>query len=119
MNLSKYNKSDIMGIVFSSTCLIHCIAAPVILSFGIGFLSHPYLIYLFLLASFFSVYFATKESKSPISLLLWIGFIGFLLATILKLPSGLSELIEYSFATVIITGHALNLYTCKRHNNKN
>jgi len=38
---TKINKADIIGILSSSICLVHCIATPLLIIYGIGFMTNP------------------------------------------------------------------------------
>lgn len=111
----KHNKADVMGIISSSLCVIHCIATPLLLTFGASFFTHPVFQYLFLGISLLSIIKVTKQSGHlKINVLLWVSFIGFCLATLLEDELAGAEIIGYAFATLIITGHVLHIRHCKQ-----
>lgn len=51
MNTTKINKADLIGIASSTICLVHCIATPLLIAFGAGFITNPVFKYLFLISS--------------------------------------------------------------------
>lgn len=118
----KYNFADIIGILSSSICLIHCVATPLLIAFGAGFITNPFFKYLFLIISFVSIFKATENITSKkISLLLWISFWGFLFSTLFQEEYEWLHYSGYFFAILIIVGHILNIKHCKqcsKHNEK-
>ncbi len=70
-------KSDVLGIISSSLCLIHCLAGPVLVLAGVGFMEpdnwHLWDL-LFLAVSVWAVYNATKgHSQRWIKTGLWVS----------------------------------------------
>lgn len=59
MNVTKINKADLIGILSSSICLVHCLATPLLVAFGVGFITNPFFKYLFLIISLY------QFSKQP------------------------------------------------------
>jgi hypothetical protein len=108
------HKADVVGIIASSLCLLHCIATPLLLAMGAAFFTHPIITYLFLVVSFFAIY---KSSQKPthtiIRWLLWLHFGGYLLAVVLHETLHTPEVFSYVFATLIILTHVSNIAYCK------
>ena len=110
INTIKLNKADIIGVLSSSICLVHCIATPLLIAFGAGFLTNPFFKYLFLIISFISILKATEKITHPKnSFLLWVSFWGFLFSTLLQEEFHWLLYSGYFFALLIITGHLLNI----------
>lgn len=115
INTKKYNLADFIGILSSSICLVHCVATPLLISFGAGFITNPFFLYLFLIITFVSIFKATENITSKkISLLLWISFWGFLFSTLFQEEYEWLHYSGYFFAILIITGHILNIKYCKQ-----
>ena len=120
MNTTKINKADLIGILSSSICLVHCVATPLLIVFGAGFITNPFFKYLFLIISFVSIFKATENITSKkISLLLWISFWGFLFSTLFQEECEWLHYPGYFFSILIITGHILNINYCKKCTNHN
>jgi hypothetical protein len=114
MNTTKINKADLIGILSSSICLVHCVATPLLIAFGAGFITNPFFKYLFLIISFVSIFKATENITSKkISLLLWISFWGFLFSTLFQEEYEWLHYSGYLFAILIIIGHILNIKHCR------
>ena len=114
MNNTKINKADLIGILSSSICLVHCVATPLLIAFRAGFITNPLFKYLFLIISFVSIFKATENITSKkISLLLWISFWGFLFSTLFQEEYEWFHYSGYSFAILIIIGHILNIKHCR------
>jgi hypothetical protein len=111
---SKYKKADLIGILSSSICLVHCITTPLLVIYGISFLTNPVFKYFFLIISFVSIFKATENSTNyKISILLWLSFFGFLFSTMFHEEYHWLDYCEYLFAVLIIIGHILNIKHCK------
>jgi len=117
-SLTKLSRADLIGIINSSVCLVHCIGTPLLIAFGASFLMFPIFKYLFLIVSFASIYQATKFSKrSKITLLLWASFWGFLFSTLFQEEYEWLHYLGYFFSILIIVGHILNIRFCKNCSN--
>lgn len=117
-------KSDKIGIIASSLCIIHCIATPFIFlakscSSSCCESSPSWwssLDFIFLLVSFFAIYQSSKNSS-----ILWIKYamwssLAFLLAVLLNEKTHLLPLPEYTIyfpAITIVILHIYNLKYCK------
>jgi len=64
----KYSKADIVGIIASSICIIHCVLTPLIVIVFSEVIKEKYelLNYFFLLISLVSVVLSVKSSKHPL-----------------------------------------------------
>lgn len=120
MNNTKINKADLIGILSSSICLVHCVATPLLIAFVAGFITNPIIKYLFLIISFVSIFKATENVTSKkISLLLWISFWGFLFSTLFQEEYEWLHYSGYLFAILIIIGHILNIKHCRECSKQN
>ena len=120
MSTTKINKADLIGILSSSICLVHCVATPLLLAFGASFITNPFFKYLFLIISFVSIFKATENITSKkISLLLWISFWGFLFSTLFQEEYEWLHYSGYLFAILIIIGHILNIKHCRECSKQN
>lgn len=117
-SISKINKADFIGIVSSSLCLVHCIATPLLIAFGAGFITNPIFNYFFLIISFASIFKATKHvNNTKIALLLWVSFWGFLFSSLFHEEYHWLHYSGYFFSILIIIGHILNIRYCKQCSN--
>jgi hypothetical protein len=111
---TKIIKSDIIGILNASICLVHCIATPILILIGAGFLTQPFVKYIFLIISFGALFKTTNKSKNnKINVLLWFSFCGFLFSTLFEEQYLWLEIFTYLFSFLIILGHVLNIKYCK------
>jgi len=110
----KINKADLIGILSSSICLVHCIASTLIIVCSESCCEDPVYKYIFLSISFISIYKATENiTNAKIALLLWISFFGFLFSTLFQEQIYWLNYSRYLFTVLIITGHILNIKDCK------
>ena len=121
MNLHRKNRdnkelSDVLGIGSAFLCLIHCIAAPLLMGFGAGihevqhsFFLHEFWDVIFLVLGFIAVYFSARHSKSTfLKVLLWTTYLSLLCAVILHHSSPVFEYLIYAASIVLIIAHILN-----------
>ena len=118
------NNSDFFGVMTCSLCLIHCISTPLIfisLSSLTTELSSSYSLwrnfdYVFILISFFMVYFSTqKTTVKAMRYLFWLSWIA-LFAIIINekiVVFQFSEYMTYLAAIVLSILHLYNLKYCK------
>lgn len=118
------NSSDIIGVVSSSLCLIHCIATPFVFiaqsSSAVCCESSPIwwqsIDYIFLVISFFAVFWSVKHtSKSWMKSALWLSWVA-LSAAILNEKFELIHLPEISVyipALALIGLHVYNKKYCQ------
>jgi len=119
INSTKINKADIIGILSSSICLVHCIATPILIVCTDSCCENPVLKCLFIVISFISIFKATEKiTHTKIALLLWISFLGFLFSTLFQEEYNLLHYSGYFFAILIIIGHILNIKYCKQCSNQ-
>jgi hypothetical protein len=107
--------ADKLGAVSAILCIAHCLAVPTLLAMGIGFISHPIIAYLFIGIAFTSIYKATKGNiLKPISIFLWIAFIGFVISMLLENQAEVFEYTMFLFSALIIMGHLYNMRYCPK-----
>jgi len=108
--------SDVLGMSSALLCLVHCLAAPVLLGFGVNFhkvessfFLHEYWDLIFLFLGFIAVWFSSKHSTQPIvKVTLWITYI-FLFCSILFLhASAIFEYATYASSFLLIIIHSVN-----------
>lgn len=109
-------KADYIGIAGSVLCLIHCLAAPVLVmtsnllrddTLRAGFLS---LDYVFIAVNIIAVYFATRHhSSSIIRTALWSFLLLFAIGLILEDVSPAFEYIAYAASAGLVISHLVNL----------
>ena len=111
-------KFDIIGILSSSICLIHCLATPLLMAIGAGFFTNPWFEHLFVLISFLSIYKATQKSNHfKLSVFLWISFAGFAACIFFEEWHHDIHYVGYFFSLLIIIGHLLNIKHCQKCTN--
>lgn len=109
-------KADYVGITGSVLCMIHCIAAPVlVMTAGLfhndtlrtGFLG---LDYVFIAVNIVAVYFATRQHTSPaIRMSLWSFLALFAVALLLEGSSSTFEYVAYVASAGLVITHLINL----------
>jgi succinate dehydrogenase/fumarate reductase cytochrome b subunit len=111
------HKADYVGITGSILCMIHCLAAPVLvvssnwlkndLTLQAGFLS---LDYVFIIVNIIAVYFATRHHHSRgIRIALWSFLILFGFGLLLEEQGPVFEYIAYAASAGLVVSHLLNL----------
>lgn len=109
--------SDVLGMGSAILCMIHCLAAPVLLSLGVNlhsegssFFLHESWEILFLSLGFIAVWFSSKHSQTPLlKATLWITY-GFLLCSIVFVHDNpVFEYAIYASSLLLIIAHSFNL----------
>lgn len=109
--------SDVLGMGSAILCLIHCLAAPVLMALGVNlsntessFFLHEYWEIIFLSFGFFAVWFSSKHSKMPlIKATLWITYAFLLCSILFEHASPVFEYAIYASSLVLIIAHSFNL----------
>jgi hypothetical protein len=116
----KYINSDLMGILNSIICIVHCFTTPLLIALGVGYLTSPFIKYALVFFSFITIYKALNKTKNrKIAALLWISFGCFLLSSLLEERYHSMEYMAYFSAGFIIIGHILNVKKSRNINPKN
>lgn len=106
----KYINSDLMGILNSLICIVHCFTTPLLIALGVGYLTSPFIKYALVFFSFITIYNALNKTKNrKIAALLWISLGCFLLSSLLEERYHSMEYMAYISAGFIIIGHILNV----------
>lgn len=109
--------SDVLGMSSAILCLLHCLAAPVLLGLGVNmhqvessFFLQEFWDIIFLSLGFIAVWFSSKHSTTPfIKATLWITY-GFLVCCILfEHASPIFEYAIYAASLILIIAHSINL----------
>lgn len=118
--------SDVLGMGSALLCLIHCLAAPILMTAGLNFthLESSFFLHeswevLFLLFGFVAVFISTRQ-KSPIFLkiILWISFGLLMTSIVLEHANPAFEYSVYIASSILILGHLLHLkHLAGRKNN--
>lgn len=114
--IKSYSKSDIVGIIASSICVVHCILTPFIVVLFPFIIKENYeaLNYLFLVIGFISMILSVKSTKLNLVKYLLIYFwIQLCLSVILEEKSVIFSLLMYFSAFGLIVSHILNIKYCK------
>lgn len=121
MNKSyKINKADLIGILSSSICLVHCVATPLLVLFSVNIFTNPAFDLLFLFVALGSIFKATQNTSNiKIALLLWFSFVGFMIATLFHDFFEWLHYLGYLFALLLIIGHLLNIKNCNKCSSNN
>lgn len=102
--------ADLVGIVNTVLCLIHCLAMPLLVSVGAAFFAHPLLSWGFALLAFVAVYFATRNSTGRrVVWFLWGAASLFAMAVLLEHEWHWMHEVSYVASALLIIGHLLNL----------
>lgn len=124
---SVYFKSDSIGAVLGSLCLVHCIATPFLFVAQACTSSccndtpvwWQSIDYIFLAMSFFAVYYSGLKSNSRlIKIALWMSWMA-LFITVMNEKLGfvdISEMFKHMSALLLVTLHVYNLKYCQCKN---
>ncbi len=112
-----YKPSDLLGILFSSLCLVHCILAPfIIIALGIV-PSHEHSILswhnIFLVLTLLAVLFSIKHANKYIKIGLIAGFILLCVGTLFESHGTVYKYVLYAGSLSLIFFHILNYFTHK------
>ncbi len=109
--------ADYAGIFSSFLCLIHCLLAPVILSFWLQ-VDTEHLIWIdvvFFLVSFWAVRGAVRQASFPIvKNLLWIGLSILGVSLMLEHLLEIFEYVALAAMVLLIGTHLFNLWYCRK-----
>lgn len=108
-------KSDIIGISASFACIVHCLAAPTIISLGyvlnFSFLGQwEWLDYVFVIMALVAVYFSAKNTSSALLKILFWTFVFLFSGSILlhEWNEGM-EIVTLGSSFILIILHLLHL----------
>jgi len=113
---NSYNKSDIVGIIASSICIVHCVITPLIAVLFSKIVKEKYelLNYVFLIISLISVIISIKTTKNKLlkGLLLFF-WIQLSVGLVLEDKNIIFSILMYFSALGLIVTHILNIKYCK------
>jgi hypothetical protein len=115
-NYIKHSKADVVGIIASSICIIHCVLTPFIVIVFSEVIKEKYelLNYFFLLISLVSVVLSVKSSKDKLIKGLLIYFwIQLSLGLFFEDKNIIFSILMYFSAIGLIGTHVLNIKYCK------
>ncbi len=115
-------KSDLVGILSSIGCIIHCLLMPILLSSAASITAHEeyrWLDFLFLALAAIAVWFSARKTNSLlvriILIMAWAVFAG---SIIWEETIPFASVLMYLGSVLLIVGHVLNLryvHECKNH----
>lgn len=111
----KYSKADIVGIIASSICIIHCVLTPLIAIIFSELIKEKYelLNYFFLFISLVSVVLSVKSTKHPfIKSLLIYFWIQLSVGLFFEDKNIVFSILMYFSAIGLIGTHVLNIKGC-------
>lgn len=107
-------KSDLIGILNSSVCVVHCISLPVLVSLGATFVLHPAVTWAFILVALISVFLASRHAhRTWIRVVLWTALVLFTVSIVLEERHIVFEALSYFASALLIVGHVLNRRYCR------
>jgi hypothetical protein len=110
-----YEKANVLGIINSSVCLLHCITTPLLIGLGASFVGNPIFTYLFIAIALLSAILATKKTQSiSIKVILWVSVFGYGACLLLEDAWQGFEYLGYVFSLAIIITHIVNIKHCKK-----
>jgi FtsH-binding integral membrane protein len=116
---SKIHLPDILGILASGLCLVHCIASPVLMALLIrepreGAFENL-LEFVFLSGSFLAVYFSTRRHTDRLlPILLWFFFAAFAFSVLFEEDFSFTEPMGYIAASGLVISHIANIRHCHK-----
>jgi len=104
-----------LGAISAFLCIVHCLTVLILLTLGIGFISNPIIAYLLITIAFVSIYKTINgRFLEPISIFLWLAFIGFFISMQLEAQAEVFDYTMFLFSTFIILGHVYNMKYCRK-----
>jgi hypothetical protein len=108
-------KSDIVGVLSASLCIVHCFFTPLLLLMFAAFKWFHAISYIFLFISFVSAFEATKHSENlKILTLIWGSFVLFAIAILFEDDFAFLHTLSYVASFGLIIGHILNIRYCQK-----
>jgi hypothetical protein len=108
-------KSDWLGIVSASLCVVHCLFTPFLIFIATNFSWWHEVSYLFLIISFFAAYEASKDTESKVALgIIWSSFFLLTVCILFEDEFHILHKISYLASLGLIIGHIYNLRYCKK-----
>ena len=118
MNIHRREKdqksyADMLGIGSALLCLIHCLAAPILLGLGVNFdhaetsfFLHEFWEIIFLILGLVAVYFSSRHSPTSfIRILLWGTYISLAASILLHEASPIFQYFVYAASIALIITH--------------
>lgn len=107
--IRNWRTGDGFGIINSVICLVHCLAMPVLIALGAGFLEHPSITWAFIVLAFIAVRSAVRSRNNAlVAMVLGIGWALFAAGLALEGISEQMEFLAYMGSGILIIGHILN-----------
>lgn len=114
-------KSNTLGLISSTLCLLHCLAVPIFLSFYpviLQYIEHDlyFLEYIFLISSYIAVYFSTKNSNitSIMKIIFYLVLTFLTLGILFEETIGWMQYLGYIGSVGLIIMHIINLRTYRK-----
>lgn len=108
--------SDFIGIFSAIVCMIHCLAAPIVLGASAHMHEHSHLFlapewnYLFLAIGLVAVWFSTKHTASKfLRYVLWLTYGVLAIAVIFETYADYLHYVVYAASIALISAHIINL----------
>jgi hypothetical protein len=106
-------KSDWLGIVSASLCVVHCLLTPFLIFIAANFSWWHEVSYLFLVVSFFAAYHASNHTKSRTAqAIIWTSFTLLSICILFEEEYPLFHEISYLASLGLIIGHIYNIRYC-------
>ncbi|MFK7924725.1 MAG: MerC domain-containing protein [Bacteroidia bacterium] len=113
---TKAHTSDFIGIISAVVCMIHCLAAPIVLGASAHMHEHSHFFladqwnYLFLAIGLFAVWFSTKHTTSKfLRSMLWLTYGTLAIAVVFETYADYLHYVVYAASIALISAHVINL----------
>lgn len=102
-------RADLLGVTNSLLCLVHCLAMPLLIAAGAGFLAHPFLELLFIAVSAWAVRGAVS-SRTPrkLELYLWLMWALFAAMLVAEHFTHALDWLGWLASAGLVVGHVVN-----------
>lgn len=101
---------DVYGILNSGLCMVHCLAMPMLISLGSGFLTQPWVEPFFIAAAGWAVHRATGQGTPHwLRWGMWVMWVLFAVSLLMEERAVLFEWTGLSASVGLIVGHAANI----------
>jgi len=113
-------KTDLVGIITSLLCLVHCMAFPFLISLEPIYLKNlphdfQFLEYLFLLFAFVAMWYSSRKSISQIKISFYILFTLFIIGDVLEKVEPILHNLAYVGSFGLVITHYFNYNLMHQH----
>ncbi len=102
-------QADLLGIVNSALCMVHCAAMPVLIAMGAAFLHHPLVSLAFIAIAGWAVHAAVRRGSDPwLARILWAAWAVFAATLLMEGLHHGFEVASLVASGLLVVGHVVH-----------